>query len=257
MTFGQHLKELRSRLIKAMIGVLAALTICLVYMNELVSIMQVPHEQAQARLRVEYPNLKESLFMDISYQRPFFAYFKLAMICALFLASPVVGYQLWRFIAAGLYKNERKWVLLFAPLSFALFVGGCVFGYFLLIPEGLYFMAKLSDPSRVAQYFAISDYLDLVTLLTIVTGAVFQIPVLMMFFSMIGLTTWKSYLKFWRWAIVLNFAAAAILTPSPDPFSMILMAGPMIVLYFLGVGMAAVVGRERERPAEEAQKSTA
>lgn len=256
MTFGQHLRELRSRLIKSMVGVLTALVICVVYMDGLVSIMEVPHIEAQEMIRREFPQA-DWKFIEYSYTKPLFAYFKLALVFALFFASPVVGFQIWRFISVGLYQNERKWIVLFAPLSFALFIGGCLFGYFLLIPQGLYFMAKISDPSRVAQYFAISEYLDLVTILTIVTGAIFQIPILMMFFAAVGLASARAYLRFWRWAIVLIMVAAAVLTPSPEPFSMMLMAGPMLVLYFFGVGMSAIIGRKREKPAENAERSTA
>jgi sec-independent protein translocase protein TatC len=248
MTFGQHIKELRSRLVKALLAVAVMLAVCIVYIDELVHIMQVPHLEAMTLLKEEYPNLKFDFYMR-SFTAPVFARFKLAFIWALFLASPMVGYQMWQFIAAGLFKHEKKWIYLFAPLSFALFVAGCVFGYFILIPQGLYFMAKFADPETVLPLYDIAEYLSLVILLTIITGAIFQIPVVMMFFALLGLVSWKTYLSYWRWAIVLIFVLAAILTPSPDPLSQVLMAGPMLILYFFGIALSAMIGRERQKPA--------
>jgi Tat protein translocase TatC len=256
MTFGEHLKELRSRLIKSLLGVALALTVCLIFMDQIVAIMRQPQDTAVELLKADYPKIEVKPISG-TFQGPFFAYLKLCFIFSLFIASPIVGYQMWQFIGAGLYAHEKKWVMLFAPLSFVLFVAGCLFGYFIMIPEGLYFMSKFSDPEHVAQYFLISEYLDLVTLLTIVTGAVFQIPIFMMFFSLIGLATWKTYLRFWRWAIVLIFVAAAVLTPSPDPLNQCLLAGPMLILYFFGVLMSALVGRQREAPATERQQTPA
>jgi sec-independent protein translocase protein TatC len=209
-------------------------------MDYIVDLIMVPHYQAQAMIQKDFPGVDPAKVFPGTYTGPFFSYFKLCIVVSLFFASPIIGYQMWQFIAAGLYKSEKKWVYLFGPLSFGLFVSGCVFGYSVLIPYALYFMAKLSDPTRLQQLFAISDYIGLVTLLTIVTGAVFQIPIVMMFFAKLGLIGWKGYLRFWRWAILIIAIVAAVVTP-PDPISMILMAVPMIFLYFIGTLLSAAV----------------
>lgn len=248
MTFAEHLIELRSRLIKSLLALGACFVVALVFRAELLHVVQRPHELAIRWLRAEYPNQTGDL-ISFSYARPFFAYMKLAFLVGAFFASPVIGYQAWRFIGAGLYPHERKWVLLFAPASFVLFTGGCLFGYFVMIPYGLYYLALLSDPATVKLQFAVSEYIDFVMLLTIILGAIFQLPLVMVFFAKVGLVTAGQYLRFWRYAVLIVVIASAVLTPGTDPVSQLLMAGPMLVLYFLGVGLSALVGARRTSPA--------
>lgn len=241
MTLGEHFRELRSRLLKSLVMLLACLLASLSIQDRIVDIVLLPHQWAQEMVRAERPDLRlAGKFMAEAYAKPFFAYFKLALLAGIVLASPFIAYQIWEFIAAGLYPKERRWVYRFAPLSFALFVAGCVFGFELLIPYCLYFLTILSRPEHVQPLFGISGYIDLVILLTVVTGVIFQIPVAMMFFSAVGLVGWRTYVSYWRWAVVLIFIVAAVLTP-PDPVSQILMAVPMIGLYFGGAALAAAV----------------
>jgi len=249
MTFAEHLTELRSRLIKALLALAASVILCLVFMKEITTfIIQGPHERALAYLREDYGDELKFKLIAESYQAPFIAYAKLSLIVALFLASPVIGYQGWRFIGAGLYPNERRWILFFAPFSLGLFVGGCVFGFLVMIPVALMFLAQISNPTVVEPLFSVSEYLSLVTLLTLVMGGVFQLPLLMIFFAKIGLASAKGYLRYWKFAVVAIFIVAAVLTP-PDPLSCILMAVPMLLLYFLGVGISALVTRPKPAPA--------
>lgn len=248
MTFGEHLNELRRRLIKALLAVAASVIVCMIFMQEISTfVIQGPHEQALGYLKEDYPDLKFTLIAE-SYQAPFMAYFKLSLIVAFFLASPVIGWQGWRFIGAGLYSNERRWILFFAPFSLGLFVGGCVFGFTVMIPIALAFLAQISNPAAVAPLFSVSEYLSLVIMLTLVMGGVFQLPLLMVFFAKIGLASARGYLRYWRFAIVGIFIVAAVLTP-PDPMSQILMAVPMLFLYFLGVAVSALVGPKKPRQA--------
>jgi sec-independent protein translocase protein TatC len=247
MTFSEHLEELRSRLIKSLIAVGIAVVFCVIFMQEIGQfVIEGPHHRALDHLRGKYPAIDFRLIAE-SYQAPFIAYFKLALLVALFLSSPVIAYQMWRFIGAGLYRNERRWVLYFAPLSLALFAGGCLFGYLVMIPIALIFLAQASNPGVVAPLFSVSEYLSLVILLTIVMGAVFQLPLLMVFFAKIGLASAGGYLRFWKVAVVGVFVAGAILTP-PDPLSQLLMAVPMLLLYFVGVGISALVAPKPPAP---------
>lgn len=240
MTFGEHLEELRQRLIRSLLAVLGALLVTLFYMDTLVKVVvDGPHARAQELVAREHegpPGTSATRFELISgtYQAPFLAYIKLCFIVSLFLASPFIGYQMWKFIGAGLYDHERRAVLVFAPVSILLFLIGCAFGYFILIPYALYFFVKVSDPGTVRPVFTISEYLDLVILLTLLLGAVFQLPLVMLFFAKVGLASHRSYLKAWRAATVGIFVFAALATP-PDPISQLMMAGPLMALYFLGI----------------------
>lgn len=247
MTFAEHLEELRSRLIKSMLAVGIAVLFCVVFMQQIGQfVIEGPHQRALDHLRTAYPGIEFKLIAE-SYQAPLIAYVKLALLVALFLASPVIAYQMWRFIGAGLYHHERRWVLYFAPISLALFAGGCLFGYLVMIPIALIFLAQVSNPGTVAPLFSVSEYLNLVILLTLVMGAVFQLPLLMVFFAKIGLASARGYLRYWKFAVVAIFIAAAVLTP-PDPLSQLLMAGPMLILYFGGIGLSALIAPKSRTP---------
>jgi sec-independent protein translocase protein TatC len=176
---------------------------------------------------------------------------KLALIISLFASSPVIGYQLWAFIAAGLYKNERRWVVRFAPLSFLLFCAGCAFGYFVLVPYCLYGLSRSMDPKLVAPTVNFSDYLSLVMTLTIILGAVFQIPLLMVFFAKLGLVQPRTYHKFRKAAVIANIVFAAVVTPA-DLFTMLIVAVPMLLLYEIGVAISYLAVRT---PKAEAPKT--
>ncbi len=239
MSFGEHLEELRGRLFKSVVALGVAFAAAVVWYQDLLLVLVQPHYDAMRLLGV--PAERGHLIQG-SYTQPIWAVMKLAFIVAVFVASPVVAYQAWRFIGAGLYPRERKYVLSYAPLSFLLFVGGCVFGYFILIPYGLYAMTQMFQMDIVDPTFTLSDYLGLVMTLTIVTGVIFELPLVMVFLTAIGLTTAKTWWSWIRFAIVAIFVAAAILTPSPDIFTQCLMAVPLMGLYFLGILMSAFVG---------------
>ena len=247
MTFGEHIEELRSRLVKSIGVLIAAIVVCMAFYNKLVYWVLVPHFKA---MRMLYPDQPMEAFrpMSGSYGGPILAVMKLAFIVALFVASPFIGYQMWAFVSAGLYPKEKKWVVRFAPVSFVLFLAGCAFGYFILVPACLYGLAnamdvKLLDPTKIT----FSDYLSLVMTLTIILGGVFQMPLLMVFFAKLGLVQPSSYNRWRRHAIVLNLVFAAIVTPA-DVVSMILVAIPMLLLYEIGVIVSYIAARKPKPP---------
>ena len=239
MTFGEHLEELRWRLMKSLVALVVAFVGAMIYYDKLIQFVIKPHYRVMTWLQV--PAAEASL-ISASYTKPMWAAMKLAFIVAVFVSSPVIAYQIWRFIAAGLYPRERKYVVRYAPLSYLLFVGGCAFGYLILIPYGLYGLAQLFEFKDVKPIYVLTDYLDLVMSLTIVTGAVFQLPLIMTFCSAIGLTTWRTWIRWIKVAIVIIFVVAAILTPTPDVYTQLLLAVPLLVLYGVGIGLSALVG---------------
>ncbi len=149
MTFGEHLEELRSRLFKSILVLMGAVVLAMVFYERLVAFITQPHVRAMKLLGTE------AQLMPGSYGGPIMAVMKLAFIISLFVSSPVIGYQLWAFVSAGLYKKERKYVVIFAPVSFVLFCLGCVFGYLVLVPYALYGLAKsMSLPIISHQYIS-------------------------------------------------------------------------------------------------------
>jgi len=242
MTFGEHIEELRGRLLKSIIFLLLATVLSLFFYDKLVTFITQPHLAAMKSLRedLEKKGVKTDdlafKLMAGGYTAPVLATMKLGFIIALFVSSPFIGYQIWAFISAGLYKHERKYVVLFAPISYCLFAMGCAFGYFFLVRICLEGLAKtgLGRGDVVSPQYMFTDYLNLVTTLTILLGAVFQLPLIMVFLSKIGLVAPATYNKFQRLAILCNLIAAAFISP-PDVISMIVVAVPMILLYEIGV----------------------
>jgi len=148
------------------------------------------------------------------------------------------------FVGAGLYRKERKYVLVFALPSFLLFTAGCVFGYFVMIPYGLWGLAQLLDPAEIEPVFSFSPYLSLVLLLTIIMGAIFEVPLVMLFLVKVGLVEPATYTRGRKFAIVAMFVIAAVLTP-PDVITQIIMAIPLVLLYELGVILSKLAVRRR------------
>jgi len=201
--------------------------------DELVVFITRPHMWAMHELHV--PENEQKLLAG-GYAAPVLAVMKLGFIVALFVSSPFIGYQIWAFISAGLYKNERKYVVMFAPISYALFTAGCSFGYFILVRVCLLGLARtgMAGGKVVSPQYMFSDYLSLVMTLTIILGAVFQLPLIMVFLAKIGLVQPPTYNKWQRHALLCNLIAAAFIAP-PDVISMCVVAIPMVLLYEIGV----------------------
>lgn len=247
MTFGEHIEELRGRLLKSVVFLMVAAVVSLFFYDQLVWFITRPHVTAMESLKKSLeekgirPNELEFKLMAGGYAAPVIATMKLGFIIALFVSSPWIGYQMWAFISAGLYRHERKYVVLFAPISFALFASGCAFGYLFLVRVCLMGLAKtgMAGGDVLSAQYVFSDYLNLVTTLTILLGAVFQLPLIMVFLSKIGLVAPPTYNKYQRLAILCNLIGAAFIAP-PDVISMCVVAIPMILLYEIGVVAAFV-----------------
>ncbi|MCZ6688025.1 MAG: twin-arginine translocase subunit TatC [Planctomycetota bacterium] len=174
----------------------------------------------------------------------FVAYIKVSLIAAIFIASPIILYELWMFIGAGLYPSERRYVIRFLPVSILLFFLGILFGYKVLVPVGLSYLATYAGPD-VINAFTLDNYLSLSLTLTLLLGVVFELPLLMVFFSRIGILGPADYARYRRYSLLGSVVIAALLTP-PDPATQILLAGPLIILYELGILFSRVLGRPSE-----------
>ena len=224
---GAHLEELRYRLIIALLGIGAALVICWFLRDPLMRIVVQPHARAMRSLG--YPTSLRLL----QYPEGFYAYLKVALLAALVLSSPLTAYQVWAFVRSGLRPNEQKMLARYGWTSLGLFLMGVEFGFIALIPFGLEFLIRIGG--NVAEpAIRIGSYVSLVMTLTLVTGLVFQLPLVMRFLSRAGVVRPEFYSRYRRQAIVGVFLLAAVLTP-PDPFTQMMLAAPMIVLYEVGV----------------------
>ena len=176
-----------------------------------------------------------------------------SLIFALVIASPVVIWQIWAFIAAGLYKHERAAFYRFFPFMMLLAAAGVWFGYSVALPYSLGFLISLMDPSLVGALFSVGQFLNLLFLTTAAMGVMFQVPIVMLALQKIGLVRHQAFRKHWRVTILIIFCSAALFTP-PEPVSMILMASPMMVLYALGLLLTGL-RQKHEGPQPEAETS--
>ncbi len=164
----------------------------------------------------------------------FFGYVKLSFYVGLLAGMPFVLYQVWRFVVPALYQKERKYMLNALLFGSALFYGGAIFCFVVVIPVALYFLIGVGQPYLVP-LFTLNNYISFVMLLMLLFGLSFELPLAMYLLVRVGLVEHRLFVQQWRWVIVGAFVVGAVLTPTPDPFTQVALAGPLIVLY--GVGL--------------------
>ncbi|MEM9070432.1 MAG: twin-arginine translocase subunit TatC [Myxococcota bacterium] len=249
MGFFEHLAELRVRLMRALYGVVPCVAAAWFFKEYLLQAMLDPLVAAYAALGIE-PEIHFKNLVD-----PFLAYLKISIIAGLLAASPWVFWQLWGFIAPGLYKREKLLAIPFVLVSTICFAGGSLFGYFIVFPMGFEtFLSYAGDlPSgdiTMQPTIMIDEYIKFSTRLLLAFGVVFEVPVVVTFISAVGLVTWRGLLKFARWWILVATLLAAFLTP-PDVASQLIMLVPLIVLYFISIGIAFLIDARRAKKAKE------
>ncbi len=234
-SFLSHLIELRERLLKAVAAVLVILLALIPFANKLYGYLALP-------LIRHLPQGGTMIATEVA--SPFLTPIKLAFFVALFLAMPVILYQLWAFVAPGLYRHEKRLAVPILFSAMVLFYVGCAFAYFLVLPAVFAFMTSVA-PAGVAVMPDIGRYLDFVLVLFLAFGLCFEVPVVLIILVALGVVTPAQLAKSRSYAIVGAFVVAAVLTP-PDVFSQMMLAIPMIVLYELGIFAARIISR---RPA--------
>ena len=237
MSFMDHLEELRSRLIRIVAGLLIAFVVSIVYSPELWDIVQQPAEAALTELGIDPPNLTQIQPMEAFNV----VYIKLPLICALFLASPWILWQVWGFIAPGLYKRERRWAAPFVIGSAGLFITGGLFAYFVAFRFGLTFLLGIGRDIHITPMVSISEYFDLFMNVVLAIAVVFELPVLIFFLTLLRIVNPGFLIRNSRYAILGIVVLAAIITPTPDIFNLMIFSVPMIVLFFVGVLLSYVL----------------
>lgn len=250
MPFLSHLRELRDRVRNAAIFFFLAFLVAFYYADGIFKWLRAP----LFRVWMAHPSTrklgKEPALAFGSLTEPFWVNLSIAMWAGIFIASPFIFFQLWRFIAPGLYKKERSIVTLFAGSSAVFFCGGAAFCYYAVLERMFNFFLGYASETNTP-VIMMQGYLDLTRDMMLAFGAIFELPLLITFLSIIGLVTHRSLWKFNRWFVIIAFVVGAILTPTPDAVSQIMMAAPMIILYNLSIVMAWLVTRKRERAAKE------
>jgi sec-independent protein translocase protein TatC len=244
MSFLEHLQELRSRIIRSLAGLGVAFLVSLTYSDRLWAFVCQPAVSALKTLGYR-PTLVQIEPME-SFQ---IIWVYLPIVCAIFLASPWVLYQVWAFIAPGLYKKERRWAAPFVISSAGLFILGGLFAYFVAFRYGLTFLLSIGKGNYVEPMVSIQYYFNLFVNVTLGVGLVFELPVIIFFLTLLRIVSPAFLVRHSRYAILAIFVMAAIVTPTPDVFNMMLFATPMCVLFYVGVfaGYLVVLNREQRR----------
>ena len=243
----EHLEELRRRIIYSIIAVAVGFFACWGYAEKIYEIMQRPIMDALHR-----NGLSEKL-VYLNPTEPFNLYLKVGAMAGLFVASPFVLYQVWLFISPGLYRNEKRYVVPFMFSTVGLFMAGGYFGYKLVYPQALEFL--IGYGKQFQPMITIGEYTNLFLTIIVGMGAIFELPILVFFLSLLGIITAGWMWRNLRYSILVIFIIAAILTPTTDILNMCIFAAPMVALYVLSIGIAWMVHpKQRKARAEKKDK---
>jgi sec-independent protein translocase protein TatC len=241
MSFMEHLEELRSRILKALMGVAVAFIVSLTFTNTLWRIVQAPAISALQHLHYT-PTLVQITPMETFS----IVWFKMPLLVSLFLGSPWVLYQVWAFISPGLYKKERNWAVPFILTTAGLFITGGLFAYFVAFRYGLEFLLGIGRDINITPMVSISEYFDLFVNVILGVAIVFEMPVVIFFLTLLRIASPRFLLRNSRYAVLAIVVLAAIVTPTPDVFNLMLFALPMCALFFVGVFASFLLVFKRE-----------
>ena len=226
-----HLEELRIRVLRCLISIIAFSGVSLIFIRPLVKVLEKPAGS------IHFLQLAPGEFLFVS--------IKVAGYTGLTFSLPYILFQILRFVLPGLTKKEKALVAPAVGGSAILFLAGIFFAWWALIPAALNFLISYGA-DVVEPLWSIEKYLDFVLLLMLSTGLAFQLPILQLILGSLGIIKWKKMLSSWRWVILSAAIAGAVLTPSTDPITMILLASSISFLFFLGVGLVAITEKFRE-----------
>jgi sec-independent protein translocase protein TatC len=238
MSLTEHLIELRKRLTNSLIALGIGFIACYYFKDWLFTVITKPLTQVLP---------KSSYLIYTGLTQAFFTYMKIALFASLLLTSPFIFYQIWKFISPALLPKEKKYVLPFVLSSTVLFLSGVLFGYFVVLPPAFEFFVSFNNEYLRAM-ISFGDYLSFLVTFLLGFGVSFQLPILIFFLAKLGIVTDKLLSKNRKYAILLIFIVAAVLTPSPDALSQILMAIPLMFLYEVSIFVAKFAGKKEKVP---------
>jgi sec-independent protein translocase protein TatC len=232
----QHLEELRNRILWSLVALVVVFLPCWYFIEPICDFLEAPIK----------PFLTDGQELAVtSVTEAFLVKFKVAALVSLFLAAPWVLYQLWRFVAPGLYRREKMYAVPFIGAGTLFFLAGGAFAYYVAFPMAVEFLLGMGE--RYMLLITARSYLGFLMTMMLGLGLMFELPIFIFLLCAIGVTTPRFLMRHFRWAVVLIFTAAAIITPTPDMVNLMLFALPTLALYLLGVGAAALFLRYRAR----------
>jgi len=238
MSLTEHLIELRKRLTNSLIALGLGFFVCYYFKDWLFDILTKPLTDALP---------KSSYLIYTGLTQAFFTYMKIAFFGSLIITSPFIIYQVWKFISPALLPKEKKMVVPFVFFSTLLFLSGVTFGYFIVLPTAFEFFVSFNNQYLRAM-ISFSDYLSFLVTFLLGFGLSFQLPILIFFLAKLGIVTDKLLSRNRKYAVLVIFVIAAVLTPSPDALSQILMAIPLMFLYEVSIFVAKFAAKKKEAP---------
>jgi sec-independent protein translocase protein TatC len=235
MSFLEHLDELRQRLLRIIIYIGVGFLSCFYFAPTIYNFMSLP-------VLAALPPGRKLVFTGVT--DPFRLYMKVAILAGIFLTSPFILYEVWKFISPGLYRKEKKFAVPFLVASVLLFVGGGAFAFYIVLPRAYGFLLQWGDPFE--PMITVNEYLDLTDTIILGFGLIFEMPVIVAFLSIFGLVTAKFLWRKFKYAVLVIFILAAVLFPTPDAITQCIYAGPMVILYLVSIGVAFIFGRRRK-----------
>jgi sec-independent protein translocase protein TatC len=246
MTFLEHLEDLRKRLFYSFIALFIGVIPGWIFAKDIYNILARPvTKYLPAGTKLAFTGLTG----------PFMVYMKVSFLASLFVMSPFVFLQLWYFIAPGLYQKEKKYVIPFVLMTTFFFALGAAFGYFVVFPFACRFFLKMG--SDFQPVIKVDEYFGFALKVLLGIALVFELPTLIFFLAKMGLVTARWMIRNFKYAVLAIFVIAAVITPTPDVITQSIVAFPMLALYGLGILIALVVGRGREKARREAEAGTA
>ena len=240
MTFLEHLGELRTRIIWSLIPTVIGLLVAFRFSDLIIKFIARPLTARGSQL------------VFLSPTEAFWTSMKISMVAGVCLAMPVILWQVWAFVAPGLHRHERRFAGPFVIVGSLLFLGGGAFALFVVVPFAVSFLVGFGQAQGIKDMISVSNHVDFVIKFTLAFGLVFELPLAITILSMMGLVTPQFLSRNRKYAILLNFIIAAVLTPTPDVLNQTLMAGPLCLLYEVGILSARVFGKRPPRPAPAA-----
>ena len=235
MSFMEHLGELRTRIVRSLLALLVGLLVTFPFAEKIVDYLARPIKKMGYTLIFTSPT------------EAFWVQMKVALIAALFVASPGILWQVWRFVEPGLHPTERKYAVPFILIGSLMFIGGGAFSLLVVTPFALNFLLSYARPG-LTPMITLQNHVDFLLKFTLAFGAVFELPLLITLLTRMGVVTTKTLAKNRKYAILGAFIISAVLTPTPDIFNQTLMAGPLILLYEVGILSSRLFGRRPTKP---------
>ncbi len=233
MSFFEHLSELRRCLIEALLGIGVIFSICFYFSEEILNLLQ------------GLLNNKNITFIFLTPAEALWTHLKISLFTAIILALPLILYELWKFVSPGLYEEEKKYALPFILMGIISFFSGVIFSYKIVLVYALNFLLTYKTKGLVPM-ISIGAYFDFVFKFLLAFGIIFELPLIIILLTRLGILTPEFLSKNRKYAILINFIIAAILTPTPDVFNQTLMAGPLILLYELGIIGARIFRKKKK-----------